>query len=91
MTYRKMGERASPSCGTILRYFTLQNYLFTAIFKPFFALSAWASAAMRACGCSFLPSVTDNCADKDARQQRIDRQDRWSALLLPVRAGLYVG
>ena len=90
MTYRKMSERASPSCGTILRYFTLQNYLFTAIFKPFFALSAWASAAMRACGCSFLPSVTDNCADKVARQQRIDRQDRWSALLLPVRAVLYV-
>ena len=27
MTYRKMGERAKPGCGTILRHYTLHNYL----------------------------------------------------------------
>ena len=89
MTYRKMGERASPGCGTILRHFTLHNYLVATLVEIFFKLSAWAATAMRAGGCSFLPSATEY-ADKDARQQRIDRQDRWSALLLPVRAVLYV-
>ena len=55
----------------------------------FFKLSAWAATAMRAGGCSFLPSATEY-ADTDARQQRIDRQNYWSELFLPVRAILYV-
>ena len=89
MTYRKMGERASPSCGTILSHYTLHNYLVVVFIEWFFKLSALAAAAMRACGCSFLPSATDY-ADKDARQQRIDRQNYWSDRLLPVRVVLLV-
>ena len=56
---KPMGERASPSCGTILRHFTLHNYLVVYAITWYQQLSRLAAAAMRACGCSFLPSATD--------------------------------